>query len=284
MICENSYAESDTKNLESFMNIKELNEAIDKALCEKVEYINEWSIYYIDDVEPDECFEEDEAGAWQRFEEVKDKVAQLVKKTYKIDGNEMDTVAEDVLYDYRDKSESVKQTKSTKKSIKEEMEYNRKIWDLFEENIAEYLNEHGVKPEGNNVMNYISENAAEIVKAVLNKNYNYEEDDHVIFELYYNCPINITDKAQAIDKLLEEYLAESLKRCLTIEDKLLQISSLDKNESVTDKKSMKEEKESFETVLIDDRYLIYPDGVVYDTDEAEDIPSYVFKIRDKIIG
>lgn len=266
------------------MNIKELNEAIDKALCEKVEYINEWSIYYIDDVEPDECFEEDEAGAWQRFEEVKDKVAQLVKKTYKIDGNEMDTVAEDVLYDYRDKSESVKQTKSTKKSIKEEMEYNRKIWDLFEENIAEYLNEHGVKPEGNNVMNYISENAAEIVKAVLNKNYNYEEDDQVIFELYYNCPINITDKAQAIDKLLEEYLAESLKRCLTIEDKLLQISSLDKNESVTDKKSMKEEKESFETVLIDDRYLIYPDGVVYDTDEAEDIPSYVFKIRDKIIG
>lgn len=102
--------------------------------------------------------------------------------------------------------------------------------------------------------------------------------------MYYNCPINFTDKAQAIDKLLEEYLAESLKRCLTIEDKLLQISSLDKNESVTDKKSMKEEKESFETVLIDDRYLIYPDGVVYDTDEAEDIPSYVFKIRDKIIG
>ena len=34
------------------MNIKELNEAIAKALCEKVEYINEWSIYYIDDVEP----------------------------------------------------------------------------------------------------------------------------------------------------------------------------------------------------------------------------------------
>ena len=131
--------------------------------------------------------------------------------------------------------------KSDSKSIKEEVEYNRKIWDLFEENIAEYLNEHGVKPEGNNVMNYISENAAEIVKAVLNKNYNYEEDDQAIFELYYNCPINITDKAQAIDKLLEEYLAEALKRCLTIEDKLLQISSLDKNESVIDKKSMKED-------------------------------------------
>jgi hypothetical protein len=111
---------------------------------------------------------------------------------------------------------------------------------LFEESIAEYLNEHGVKPEGNNVMNYISENAAEIVKAVLNKNYDYEEDDQAIFELYYNCPINITDKTQAIDKLLEEYLAESLKRCLTIEDKLLQISSLDKNESVIDKKSIKE--------------------------------------------
>lgn len=130
--------------------------------------------------------------------------------------------------------------KSTKNSVKEELEYNRKIWDLFEENIAEYLNEQGVKPEGNNVMEYISKNAAEIVKAVLNKNYNYEEDDQAIFELYYNCPIHFTDKAQAIAKLLEEYLAESLKRCLTIEDKLLQISSLDKNESVTDKKSMKE--------------------------------------------
>ena len=128
-----------------------------------------------------------------------------------------------------------------KKSVKEEMEYNRKIWDLFEENIAEYLNEHGVKPEGNNVMNYISENAAEIVKAVLEKEYNYEEDDQAIFELYYNCPIHFTDKAQAIDKLLEEYLAESLKRCLTIEDKLLQISSLDKNESVIEKKSIKED-------------------------------------------
>lgn len=131
-------------------------------------------------------------------------------------------------------------SESSKKSIKEEMEYNRKIWDLFEENIAEYLNEHGVKPDGNNVMNYISENAAEIVKAVLEKEYNYEEDDQAIFELYYNCPIHFTDKAQAVDKLLEEYLAESLKRCLTIEDKLLQISSLDKNESVTDKKSIKE--------------------------------------------
>lgn len=206
------------------MNIKELNEAIDKALCEKVEYINEWSIYYIDDVEPEEYFEEDEAGAWQRFEEVKDKVAQLVKKTYKIDGNEMDTVAEDVLYDYRDKSESVKQTKSSKESMKEEMEYNRRIWDIFEENIAEYLKEQDVKPDGNNVMEYISKNAREIVEAVLNKEYNYEEDAQAIFELYYNCPIHFTDKVQAINNLLEEYLAESLKRCLTIEDKLIQLS------------------------------------------------------------
>ena len=171
-----------------------------------------------------------------------------------------------------------------KKSMKEEMEYNRRIWDIFEENIAEYLKEHGVKPEGNNVMKYISKNAREIVEAVLNKEYNYEEDVQAIFELYYNCPIHFTDKVQAINNLLEEYLAESLKRCLTIEDKLTQLSSLDKNESVIEKKSMKEEKESFETVLIDDRYLIYPDGVVYDTEEAKDIPSYVFKIRDKIIG
>lgn len=39
---------------------------------------------------------------------------------------------------------------------------------------------------------------------------------------------------------------------------------------------------SFNTALIDDRYLIYSDGVVYDTEKAEDIPSYVFQIRDKI--
>jgi len=140
---------------------------------------------------------------------------------------------------------------SEKKNLKEEMEYNRKIWDIFEENVAEYLNEHGVKPEGNNVMNYISKNAVEIVKAVLEKEYNYEEDDQAIFELYYNCPIHFTDKAQAIDKLLEEYLAESLKRCLTIEDKLLQISSLDKNESVTDKKVIKESNGETVYVLMD---------------------------------
>ena len=111
-----------------------------------------------------------------------------------------------------------------KKSMKEEMEYNRRIWDIFEENIAEYLKEQGVKPDGNNVMKYISKNAREIVEAVLNKEYNYEEDAQAIFELYYNCPIHFTDKVQAINNLLEEYLAESLKRCLTIEDKLIQLS------------------------------------------------------------
>ena len=111
-----------------------------------------------------------------------------------------------------------------KKSMKEEMEYNRRIWDIFEENIAEYLKEQGVKPEGNNVMEYVSKNAREIVEAVLNKEYNYEEDVQAIFELYYNCPIHFTDKVQAINNLLEEYLAESLKRCLTIEDKLIQLS------------------------------------------------------------
>lgn len=44
------------------------------------------------------------------------------------------------------------------------------------------------------------------------------------------------------------------------------------------------EEKSFETILVDDRYAIYPDGVIYDTEKAEDIPGYVFEIRDKIIG
>lgn len=105
-----------------------------------------------------------------------------------------------------------------KKNIKEEMEYNKKIWDIFEENIAEYLKEQGVTFD--NAAEYIAKNGKEIIKAVLEKEYDYEEDDQAIFELYYNCPINFTDKAQAIDKLLEEYLAESLKRCLTLTDKL----------------------------------------------------------------
>ena len=224
------------------MNIKELNEAIDKALKEDYKELqNDKSLDVYrkilnDNVKIDDYVFQDKKHVLVKFHNVvpKDRKQVII----------LDDKFEERLNKAYDKcikvNESLKQTKSDKKSVKEEMEYNRKIWDLFEENIAEYLNEHGVKPEGNNVMNYVSENAAEIVKAVLNKNYNYEEDDQAIFELYYNCPIHFTDKAQAIAKLLEEYLAESLKRCLTIEDKLLQISSLDKNESVTDKKSMKE--------------------------------------------
>lgn len=228
------------------MNIKELNEAIDKALKEDYKELqNDKSLDVYrkilnDSAKIDDYVFQDKKHVLVKFHNVnpQDRKQVII----------LDDKFEERLNKAYDKcikvNESLKQTESSKKSIKEEMEYNRKIWDLFEENIAEYLNEHGVKPEGNNVMNYISENAAEIVKAVLNKNYDYEEDDQAIFELYYNCPVNITDKAQAIDKLLEEYLAEALKRCLTIEDKLLQISSLDKNESVTDKKSMKEDKAS----------------------------------------
>ena len=36
------------------------------------------------------------------------------------------------------------------------------------------------------------------------------------------------------------------------------------------------------TILINGRYLIYPDGVVYDIDEGADISEYVFEIRDKL--
>lgn len=38
-------------------------------------------------------------------------------------------------------------------------------------------------------------------------------------------------------------------------------------------------------ILVDDRYLIYPvDNVVFDTVEAQDIPQYVFEIRDAVCG
>lgn len=40
---------------------------------------------------------------------------------------------------------------------------------------------------------------------------------------------------------------------------------------------------NIETILINDRYLIYSDGVCYDTKEGKDIPEYVFKIRDKVL-
>lgn len=38
-------------------------------------------------------------------------------------------------------------------------------------------------------------------------------------------------------------------------------------------------------VLINDRYQIYLDtGVVYDTIEAQDIPTEIFEIRDELMG
>lgn len=39
-----------------------------------------------------------------------------------------------------------------------------------------------------------------------------------------------------------------------------------------------------ETILINNRYLIYSDGVIYDTLQGQDIPDWVFEIRDKIFG
>jgi len=39
-------------------------------------------------------------------------------------------------------------------------------------------------------------------------------------------------------------------------------------------------KDLLKTILIDERYLIYYDGVIYDTLKAEDIPQHIFKMRD----
>jgi len=220
------------------MDIKKLTEAISKTLNEKIKPIKaieptEEEKAFLDDMA--RKIENEEGISYAELSNLQSLQSQIVWLG-DVKLAEWSGIPEEV-WNISCIDESLN---SDKKVMKEEMEYKRKIWDIFEENIAEYLNEHGVKPEGNNVMNYISKNAVEIVKAVLEKEYNYEEDDQAIFELYYNCPIHFTYKAQAIDKLLEEYLAESLKRCLTIEDKLIQISSLDKNESVTDKKAMKE--------------------------------------------
>jgi len=35
--------------------------------------------------------------------------------------------------------------------------------------------------------------------------------------------------------------------------------------------------------LIQNRYEIYQDGVIYDTKEARDIPQYIFELRDFIL-
>ena len=36
--------------------------------------------------------------------------------------------------------------------------------------------------------------------------------------------------------------------------------------------------------LVDYRFAIYRDGVVYDTKQARDIPYYIFQLRDKLIN
>ena len=35
--------------------------------------------------------------------------------------------------------------------------------------------------------------------------------------------------------------------------------------------------------LVNDRFAIYSDGVIYDTKQARDIPSYIFDLKDKLI-
>ena len=45
------------------------------------------------------------------------------------------------------------------------------------------------------------------------------------------------------------------------------------------------EKYKIDTILINDRYLIYTDdGCVYDTIEGDDIPQEIFELRDKILN
>ena len=40
---------------------------------------------------------------------------------------------------------------------------------------------------------------------------------------------------------------------------------------------------TFKTILIDNRYLIYSNGTIYDTLKAKDIPKKIFDIRNKLI-
>lgn len=126
--------------------------------------------------------------------------------------------------------------------------------------------------------------------------YGYIKDfDGRLYTVEFVCSVYGAEEMATTDSVAPAYLEDGnirldseiadLERQLAAQKKIKEkFANKVTNEAVTDKKSMKEEKESFETVLIDDRYLIYPDGVVYDTEEAKDIPSYVFKIRDKIIG
>lgn len=75
---------------------------------ENIEYVDEWQILYKNIEDQDEYFEEDEAGAYDRFEEVKPKVRQFIKKTYKITNNDTRyPEEEDVEVIYQDLDESM---------------------------------------------------------------------------------------------------------------------------------------------------------------------------------
>lgn len=42
---------------------------------------------------------------------------------------------------------------------------------------------------------------------------------------------------------------------------------------------------TYESWIVNDRYEIYmDDGVVYDTEQAQDIPEYIFQIRDTLMS
>lgn len=72
---------------------------------EDVKYVDEWQILYKDFSNEDEYFEEDESGAYARFEEVKDEgqVKQFIKKTYKVtDGHIEEDWVEVIYSDYGD--------------------------------------------------------------------------------------------------------------------------------------------------------------------------------------
>jgi hypothetical protein len=38
-----------------------------------------------------------------------------------------------------------------------------------------------------------------------------------------------------------------------------------------------------ESIVIDDRYQMYQDGVIYDTTQAKDIPQWIFEFRDFVL-
>ena len=67
---------------------------------EDVKYVDEWQILYKDFSNEDEYFEEDESGAYARFEEVKDEgqVKQFIKKTYKVTDGHIEEDWVDVIY------------------------------------------------------------------------------------------------------------------------------------------------------------------------------------------